>query len=108
MKRGPRQGSSGQNHRSGALGTESHRAGGHADAAGLAQTVSLLLYQALLAPQTANEPTAVGTLLKEFKSSATPCAISHFLHKTTVGSRGALPYLLPAGLSGWAPELCGS
>ena len=108
MKRGPRQGSSGQNHRSGALGTESHRAGGHADAAGLAQTVSLLLYQALLAPQTADKPTAVGTLLKEFKSSDKPCAISHFLHKTTLGSRGALRYLPPAGPSGWAPELCGS
>lgn len=95
MKWGPRQGSSGQNHRSGALGTESPRAGRHADTVGLAQTVSLLLYQALLAPQTANEPTAVGTLLKEFKSSDKPCAISRFLHKTAVGSRGALPCLPP-------------
>lgn len=72
MKRGPRQGSSGQNRRSSTLGTESPRAGGHADAAGLAQTVSLLLYQALLAPQTANQPTAVSTFLKEFKSSDKP------------------------------------
>lgn len=54
------------------MGTESPRAGGHADAAGLAQTVSLLLYQALLAPQTANQPTAVSTFLKEFKSSDKP------------------------------------
>lgn len=60
--------------------------------------------QALLTPQAANEPTAVSTLRKEFKSSDELRAVSRFLHKTTLESRGALPCLLPTWPSGGARE----